>query len=117
MKINDIYMRNNDEYICKTYLARYMSRDWKNNPEETPTFQDASFAACSQRNKSKPYNNTFIHPGACGSCKDGIFIAVFIFFIAPGLLILSAIKKNQKREFDRKLALVSGKLWFEVKGI
>ena len=32
-------------------------------------------------------------------------------------MILSAIKKNQKREFDRKLALVSGKLWFEVKGI
>ncbi|NLC68763.1 MAG: hypothetical protein GX754_08315 [Clostridiaceae bacterium] len=35
-RLIDIYMRNNDEYIYKTYLARYMSRDWKNNPEETP---------------------------------------------------------------------------------
>ena len=33
------------------------------------------------------------------------------------LLIIALVKRREKREFDRTLAGVSGKLWFEVKAI
>lgn len=44
-----------------------------------------------------------------------LFIAVFLLGVA--LIVLSIAKRETKKEFDKKLIGISGKLWFEIKAI
>lgn len=44
-------------------------------------------------------------------------VAVVLFLLGIGLLVFSIIKRETKREFDRKIANFLGKLWFEVKAV
>jgi signal transduction histidine kinase len=44
-------------------------------------------------------------------------VIVVVFLLGIGLLVFSIIKRETKREFDRKIANFLGKLWFEVKAV
>ncbi|NSW92806.1 MAG: HAMP domain-containing histidine kinase [Firmicutes bacterium] len=113
----DIYRRN-DEYGYRQYLGRYMEQDWRNS-ETTPDISGCIiYLVVRDEFKENPYAYSVLYSLSidANAKRIGFIIAVFVFIIGAGLLILSIIKRKQKQEFDKKLALISGKVWFEIKG-